>query len=389
MRNPYQPNAAIIIFAVAVISCVPYVKYVPDPIRDVGQWVKNFDRQKSFSYDYRMKTRTTDISAQGECRVGQGEHIRGRWQSAASSFDFEYYGMIDIEYSQKEGVWITAARGEEANVFVQIQRMLSFDKFEYLATEPAYEYRFKANVPFLAPDKWKEMIGTLRIAPGNYLPGFVWAGLPDSSVFWQVRNTAYNKIDRIAAPVNAWAAYQLAADSLTDLKKITPAIKRRLGLIGVPYQLKTGDKALILSLPVGYRDSDVQDMLTPGQTAIHWLTEEKIKAVKIGYLLDDPKFPLLMTGETIGPEIIADCRLLWDRASRPYLRLSMKQKLSRTGALCLEVDHLILAQITIDKGQNMSTIKADIDMGYNQIILIRAAILQPLPPIQITPAPGE
>jgi hypothetical protein len=389
MRNPHQPVAAFIVIAVALISCVPYVKYVPDPIRDIGQWVKNFDRQKSFSYDYRMKTRTTDISAHGECRIGQGEHIRGRWQSAASSFDFEYYGIIDIEYSQKEGVWIIAARGEEANVFVQIQRMLSFDKFEYLAAEPAYEYRFKANVPFLAPDKWKEMVGTLRIAPGNYLPEFIWAGLPDSSVFWQVRITADNKIDRITAPVNAWTAYQLNADSMLDLKKITPAVKRRLDLIGVPYRLKIGNKALILSLPVGYRDSDVQDMLVPGQAAIYWLTGEKEKAVKIGYLLDDPKFPLLMTGEAIGPEIITDCRLSWDRASRPYLRLSLKRKLNRTGTLCLEVDHLIFAQMTIDKGQNMSTIKTDIDMGYNQMILIRAAVLQPLPPIQIIPAPGE
>jgi len=389
MRIPNRTIRLAVFSVVMFFSCVPYLNYTPDPKRDVGMWVKNFERQKSFVYEYRMKTRTTDVTGRGVCVIGWGEHIKGRWQSSANSFDFEYFGINDLEYSHKDGLWNEAARGEESNIFIQIQRMLEFDKFEFLDKEPNYHYRFKANVPFLAPDKWKEMIGKMRISPKNFLPEFVWAGLPDSSVFWQVQIKDFNRTGYIEAPKAEWHDFRLTADSLTDIEKLAAAVKRRLALCGVPFRLKTVDRTLVLSMPAGFKASDIGDLLTPGRTAIHWLTTDKTKAVKIGYLLDDLKQPLLLTGEAIESQGIKDCRLQIDRASRLFLQLVMKRKLDRPGSLCLEVDSLIIAQMAIDKGQSLSTIRIDINMGYYQMNIIRAAIVQPLPPINITLASGE
>jgi len=389
MRIPEVVIKYSVLACFGLISCVPYFKYTPDPKKDIGQWVKNFERQRSFSYEYRMKTRTTDVTGRGECVIGWSEHIKGRWQSAASIFNFEYLGINDLEFSRKDGGWIESARGEESNIYAQIQRMLSFDKFDFLEYEPKYQYRFKANVPFLAPDKWKEMIGSMIVSPKNYLPTFIWAGLPDSSVFWQVRITGYNKTGNIAAPVAEWTVYRLAVDSAVDLVKLMPAIKRRMALIGIPCRLKAVDRGLTLAMPAGYKTSDIGDLFTPGRVKIHWLTTDKAQAARIGYLMDDLKKPLLLTGVAIESQAIKDCRLLFDRAARPYLQLIMKTKLDRPGSLCLEIDSLIVAQMTIDKGQNMGTIRVDVDMGYYQMNIIRAAIIQPLPPIYITPAPGE
>lgn len=370
-------------------SCFPYLKYTPDPKKDVGMWVKNFERQKSFVYEYRMKTRTTEVSGRGVCVVGWGEHVKGRWQSSANSFDFEYFGINDFEYSRKDGSWTETARGDESNIFVQIQRMLNFDMFEFLDKEPNYHYRFKANVPFLAPDKRKEMIGTMRVSPKNFLPEFVWAGLPDSSVFWQVRIKDYNRTGYLEAPQVKWHDFILTGDSAIGIDNLAAAVKRRMGLCGVPFRLKTAGRTLVLSMPSGFKASDIGDLFTPGRTAIRWLTADKTKAVKIGYVMDDPKQPLLLTGEAIESREIKDCRLQIDRISRPFLQLVMKRKLDRPGSLCLEVDSLILGQMTIDKGQSLSTIRIDINMEYYQMNIIRAAIVQPLPPIIINPAPGE
>lgn len=389
MRIPDKSIRSVVFLAVMLFSCVPYLKYTPDPKKDIGMWVKNFERQKSFVYEYRMKTRTTNVTGQGVCVIGWGEHIKGRWQSSANGFDFEYFGINDLEYSRKEGTWVESARGEESNVFVQIQRMLNFDKFELLDKEPDYHYRFKANVPFLAPDKWKEMIGTMRVSPKNFLPEFVWAGLPDSSVFWQVRIRDYNRTGYIEEPDAKWHDFRIAADPAADIDQLAASMRKRLSLVGVPFRLKIVDRTLVLAMPSGFKTSDIGDLCAPGHTAIRWLTSDRTKAVKIGYLMDDLKQPLLLTGEVIEAREIKDCRLQIDRISRPFLQLALKKKLDRPGDLCLEVDSLIIAQITIDKGQSLNTIRIDINMGYYQMNIIRAAIIQPLPPLSITPAPGE
>jgi hypothetical protein len=389
MRNTEKTIALAVFIFSFFPSCVPYLKYTPDPKKDVGMWVKNFDRQRSFVYEYRMRTQSTEVNGRGACVIGRGEHIKGRWQSASGSFDFEYYGIDDIEYSRKDGSWVESARGEESNIFVQIQRMLNFDKFELMEKEPDYHYRFKANVPFLAPGKWKEMVGMMRVSPKNFMPDFIWAGLPDSSVFWEARLKDYNRTEAIEAPAAKWNDFRITADSSADFGKLLPAVERRLRLIGVPFRLKTADRALLLSIPSGYQASNIEDLCAPGQAAINWLTSDKNQAVKIGYLMDDLKQPLLLTGEALDPQAIKDCRLLIDRVSRPYLQLILRKKLGRPGSLCLEVDSMIVSQMTIDKGQNLSIIRADINMGYYQMNIIRAAIIQPLPRLFVTPAPGE
>ena len=65
----------IILILLFAITCIPYVRYAPDPVKDVHSWVSHFDQQKSFSYTYKMKTLTTEVHASGVCIIGRAEHI--------------------------------------------------------------------------------------------------------------------------------------------------------------------------------------------------------------------------------------------------------------------------------------------------------------------------
>ncbi|MEO0190506.1 MAG: hypothetical protein ABIL18_05955 [candidate division WOR-3 bacterium] len=207
-----------------IVGCAPKFIYSPEPEKDVKEWVKNLSRQKSFSYKYQLKTAGAKISAQGDCIIGQAEHITGLWDYGDTITGFEYIGINDREWSKKDGKWLESIRGEESNLFAQIQRVLEFERYELLNVGDRFLFRFNAVLPFLAPEKWREMVGYIGISRKLYLPEFIWVGLPDSSVYWQVEITNYNHKRIIKSPHTEFLSYQIIPDGSLEynfaIKKI-------------------------------------------------------------------------------------------------------------------------------------------------------------------------
>lgn len=367
------------------LNCVQYTKYIPDPKKDIDQWVKNFEGQRSFSFKYEMKTKTTQVKSAGDCLIGWAEHSRGLWDYGGIKEEFEYIGLGDIEYEKRDKKWEMSSRGEEANIFAQIKRMLNFDKFEYLDLKEGFNYRFKPNVPFLAPEQWEQMTGSLRISQKNFLPELIWAGLPDSSVYWQVKLSQFNRLKNINSPVNKWNDYLLTTDSLFCLDKLRKIIKRRLSLIGVNYRLRKEDSLIMLTMPEQYKTEDIAELLTRGKVVVYGLTENQKEATKIGYLRDNPKQPLFFTTKIMEQHNIKDAKIKFDACLRPYILLLLSKRFSLPQTLCFEVDEVIVGIASLDKPQKMDKIVIYLDMGYYQTNILKASLIQPLPAINIKP----
>ena len=265
-----------------MIKCLQYTKYIPDPEKDIDKWISNFHQQRSFSYQYKLETKSVYAEAKGDCVICRGEHICGIWSSPDSELNFEYIGLGDIEYSKTKNGWQELARGDESNIFGQIERLLKFDKFEYIGSEKEFLYRFKVNIPFLVPNRRKEMVGLIKISKRDYLPKMIWAGLPDSSVYWEIELYNYNKKKRIKFPVKDWRSYSINGPgfSVDYIKEI----KRRLDLIDIDYRIKKRDNDVILTMPKYYNMEDIRIMLSNRILNVYGLVECKEDACKVSYL---------------------------------------------------------------------------------------------------------
>jgi hypothetical protein len=215
------------------LGCVHYSKYIPQPEKDIEQWIGNFTKQRSFSYRNSLQTQTVYTQAQGDCIIERIEHNKGTWYAAGQTINFEYFGLGDMQYSRSEGKWGLSTRGEESDALTQITRVLEFDNFEYIGFEEGFLYNFKANIPFIAPDRWKEITGRLKISARNYLPEEIWTGLPDSSVYWKIELSDYNKKKILKPPISQWRSYLLNS----DFEYVKP-MKRRMELFEIDYRLK-------------------------------------------------------------------------------------------------------------------------------------------------------
>ncbi len=378
-------------FLVMLVSsgCVRYAKYVPNPERDVIQWVQNFRQQRSFECEYRVKTRTTDVQGRSSCLPGWAERVRGLWRSGSTDNQFEHVGINDIEFTRIEGKWQEAARGEESNLYAQIDRMLNFGKFEYLPGPPPYQYRFKPNVPFIAPERWRDMVGWLTVSPKDYLPSVIWAGLPDSSVFWRCDLSRYNRIKRIKSPVTRWREYYVTVADSSDPRRLKRSIQKRLKLIGAPGRIQTTDKDLIISLPMYYRDSDLQEMLAPGQAIFYRITDDKNESIRTIFLKEDLKNPIYLAAELFRNPSITACRIRFDRTSQPYLDISLEQGVIGASRLVFEIDSVFVGQLSLDKTKNPDKIRSTIPMSYFQLNILRSLLLQPLPLLMVMPRSGD
>jgi hypothetical protein len=389
----YCPKKYVPIFMVLLgTTCVQYVRYTPDPMKDVGQWVANFKQQRSFEYEYRMKTNTTFIQAGGSCVVGRAERNKVQWTSQGSpALTYEYIGLGDIEYQKKNGKWEQSARGEESNMFARVTRMLDFDKFEFISdSQPGvYAYRFKANVPFLAPDKWKQMVGTLLISQKTYLPVLVWAGLPDSSVYWQVSITRYNRVKDINSPVKTWADYVLRGrDSMIEAKQLSSQLKKRLASLGIPYKLNRKDSLLVLSTQAQYNQGDISDMLeTMAPVSIYGLAETPNNARRVSRLAGSDQ-PVYLNGLIADQSVIKEARVLFDDISRPFLSVALKNKRDIPSRVCLEIDNSVVSIISVDKPGKLSKLHFYINtMGYLQLNILKSSLNQGLPLIEVKELP--
>jgi hypothetical protein len=368
----------IIGFLFLCLYCVKYIPYTPDPEKDIGLWVENFTRQRSFRYSYVLKTPIVFTEAQGVCHVERCEHVTGLWRSDDRELTFEYYGFNDIEYSRESNQWTESSRGDEADIVTQVNRLLEFDKFEYVGLSDQYVYRFKANIPFLIPGRWKEMTGVLKISPQTYLPEIVWAGLADSTAYWEIFIHHYNTKQRIEPPMQDKHPFVLR-DAADYWKKI----ERRFELVGIECELKPDNRDVILTLPSYYTIGDVEEVLSSRTLKIYGVTMDKEKALRVAYLLDNKSLPVLLSEEVLDEADMKDAKIHFDGASTPFIEVGFNKRRIGYEEIVYEVDGVLHGVATLDTLKKMDKLRLYLDMTYNEMQQLRAVLLQPLPLIDI------
>lgn len=361
-----------------VLGCVKYTKYIPDPEAHIEQWVENFTKQRSFVYCYFLQTEAVYTHAQGECLIGRIEHNRGTWQALDRTLDFEYYGLGDIQYSKSNGKWDLSTRGEESDVLTQITRVLEFDKFEYIGLNEGYLYNFKANIPFLAPGRWKEITGWLKISTRSYLPEEIWTGLPDSSVYWKIELSGYNKSKSMKPPVSEWCSYAFKLDP-----GYSKAIKRRFELLDIDYRLKESEKEIVLTVPKRFNIEDIVEILDNRRLVVYRVVEEKGAANKIAYLNDDKKAPVYLAESLFDQENIKKAKIKFDGASEPYIEISLHKKIMPPERVALEVDSMVVHTVVLDTKRKIGKINLYIDVSYYEMQKLIGGLLEYVPQVEV------
>jgi hypothetical protein len=357
--------------------CVQYTKYIPDPEKDIDLWVTNFARQRSFDYEYEMKMRFVSVEAKGYCEVGKGERLSGFWYGDDKTQKFEYVGLGDAEYSRKGSEWERHSRGEQSDVFTQITRIVTADKFEYQGFDDGYWYRFMANVPFLEPLRRKEMIGIMKISSDNFLPLYIWAGLPDSSTFWTAHLSGYNSSRRVRPPTGDRKDYLVRAGP-----------DKRLDLLGVDYRIKKTKQGLLVNVPGYYELEDVEVMLRPGGLVLYGVVPQGKDAVQTGYMKGDPDKPVFLSGSLMTGHEVRSAELRFDARSTPYLSLKLRKKHAMPATVAFEVDSILVASVAIDTSRKLNRIDLYPDMQYHEMEILRAYVLQPLGAFEIESSGG-
>jgi hypothetical protein len=389
-KTTYRAAAtALFLAGIAILgtqSCTPYIDYVPDPEKDVTAWIENFKQQRSFTYEYEMKTQAVHVRAKGNCIMGWAENIKGVWDYPGSQTDysFEHIGINDIEWTRKDSRWERSARGEESNIYLQILRMLDFDKFEYVSSDEGFNYRFKANVPFLAPNRWKEMIGLLEISKRSYLPEMIWAGLPDSSVYWCVRISCFNKKKAVDPPVRDSRSFAIAADSAEDRGGLVRRIARRLKNAGVPGRLSVKDSLIYVKVPSTYKASDIAEILKPGNLKIYGIAPDRESAHRVVNIQEDPA-PVLLTETLLSSPRVARTSLAFDNRRRAYITFLVERSAAELPEkVAVELDSTIIGIATIDRTKKFNKIVLYADMGYYRMNQIKSCIDQMLPALKVS-----
>ncbi len=349
-------------------------------------WMDNFRRQRSFDYEYETKMRTVDMVAEGFCVVGQGERLEGVWRSSGGEQEFEYIGLGDVEFSRSGRIWERSTRGEQSDIFTQISRIVTADEFEYQGFDAGYWYRFKANVPFLSPERRKEMIGVLKISSDDYLPSYIWAGLPDSSTFWKARLWRYNGGQTVKPPQKGRAEFLLTASGEVLDGKV---VSKRLDMLRIDHRIRKVDDGLLVSVADHYGTDDLDAMLKPGRTVVYGVAQRREDAARIGYVSGDPARPVLLSDAIMAGKEIKGVDLRFDRRSTPYLSLKLRNKRRLPAMIALEVDSVIVLTAPIDTLKMLSRIDVYPDMQYREMEILRSQLLQPLNEINVSSPVGE
>jgi hypothetical protein len=373
-----------VLFSLWFMQCVPSVTYIPDPEKDIDQWIRNFEQQRSFRYRHMLQTTSVHTEAQGDCVIGRGEHISGVWHSVRAEFPFEYIGLADIEYARDNGSWQVSPRGEQSDIFAQIERLLTFDKFEYRGTDGDFLYQFKANIPFLAPDKRKEMVGTITISQRNFLPRMIWAGLPDSSLFWQIDISHYNQVNRIQPPRFQWKNYLITLDSRALCTDCYGEIKRRLNGLGMEYHLTKTDPGIILSMTHEHTIEEIGKILAPGVVQAYAIVDTRESAQRVGYLEDDMTSTVFLGDSLFDHDSIKSAKIKFDAVSRPYIMMKLAKKLTLPKKIAVEVDGVIVGIATLDTSKKIDTINLYTIRCYYEMEILRATMVQTLPHVFIS-----
>ncbi|MBN2621514.1 hypothetical protein JXB22_10550 [candidate division WOR-3 bacterium] len=387
MKTMIQRSMVFLLFGVifCLIACIHYSKYTPDPEKDIELWVANFSYQRSFSYRYTMKTATVRAQGQGECVIDRGEHIHGTWEQAGQVLPFEYFGIRDREYSKQDDQWVSALRGEQSDILTQVERLLQFDEFEYQGADRVYTYRFKANIPFLAPGRWKEMIGVMEMSKRTFLPIRIWAGLPDSSVSWTIELFDYNKKKSIDAPRMPWHSFHIQGEHAN----LDRSIKDRLHAAEIEHRLEPYADGFLLHVPEYYTLEDIEVFLADHTITGYRLTREKEQAIMIGYLRNDKNIPIFCAETLFTHMDIKNMSIKIDPAYRPLLFITLKQKKHFPSEIAVAVDGVIQQLGVLDSDEKISTLQVYTTMHYCELQLLQAAVLYTLPELEVKTFSGE
>ncbi len=378
-----------IICFIYLTNCGPKFTYYPEPEKDVKEWIRNFFRQKSFSYEYYLRSAGARISARGDCVLKRGEYIKGFWDYGDTVVYFEYIGIKDREWAKKDGKWLESVRGEESNIYEQIKRILAFEKFGLLNKDKNYLFSFDAKLPFLAPDRWRDMVGYIEISHKYYLPEEIWVGLPDSTVYWKVRITNYNHNREISPPFIETKLYEIRPDTTVSPDVAIKKIKGRLRLLKLNWKLTKENGKIILKAPEDYSIYDIQDMLAPGITYIYEVARERSTANRISYLKANVNQTVYLSGQPYGHDIIKSTALKFDHLLRPFITIRLKNTIQTAGQIAVEVDSFIIGITALDTGKKMDKIVLLLDMEYPEILKYNALIYQPLFKMEILPLNRE
>lgn len=368
-----------------VIACIQYSKYVPDPEKDVALWVAHFSNQRSFSYRYTMQTAGVHTQAHGDCVIDRGEHIYGTWEQAGQVLPFEYVGVRDKEYSKQDGQWVSAPRGEQSDILIQVERLLQFDEFEYQGANDVYTYHFKANIPFLAPGRWKEMVGIMEVSKQAFLPVKIWAGLPDSSVSWTIELFDYNKKKSIDTPRVPWHSFCVQGEH-PDLER---SIRDRLRKAAIEHRLEPRAGSLVLQVPEYYALEDIETFLARHTITGYRLTGEKDEAIMTGYLRGDKNIPLFCAETLFTHADIKKMSINTDPAHRPLLIITLKKKDHFPSEIAVAIDSVIQHVGVLDSDDKINTLHVYTTMHYFELQLLQASIMHVLPELEVKILSGE
>ncbi len=362
-------------FMLILIGCTHYIDYKPDPVKDIDQWVENFANQRSFVYHYEVRTTSVYTEAQGVCLIGIGEHVTGVWRADEQETKFEYYGLYDHEYEKQNGHWADAVRGEQTDILTQIERILEFDEFEYLPEDEKYTYCFKTNAAFLSPMRRKEMIGRMKFSSRDYRPTEIWTGLPDSSVYWTVRISGYNRRHEIQPPILKWRKHTV------ELAGHSRALKKRLARIGIPHRVKTVGKEVEIEIPDYISSDELQRCLARVDITVSGIVDARVaeRAVEIG----DNKAPVYVGERIFSGRDVQGGRTGFDGIGRPFLELSLRKPYDIPARLLVEISDDMPQIVNVDKAGKMRKIRLYIDKTFHDMRILRAQLLQPLPDVDL------
>lgn len=331
-----------------------------------------------------MHTSYVDAHGEGECVIDRGEVVQGVWEQEGQKTSFEYIGLHDREYSKIGNTWESASRGEQSDILVQIERLLQFDEFEYQGVNGAYLYHFKANIPFLAPGRWKEMVGVIEMAKKTYLPVHIWAGLPDSSVSWTIQLDDYNKKKDISSPCIPWQTFHVAGDG----NNLGQGIKKRLRALDIDARWSKDTEGYRLEVPEFYTREDIESYLVNHQITAYRIARDKEQAIMIAYLRDKKDVALYCAETLFTQTDIKNVSIKFDPAYRPLIFLKLKTKKYLPAEIAIAVDGKIQDVVILDKDKKINTLQVYTDMRYFELQLIKASIIHPLPDVEVEPLTG-
>jgi hypothetical protein len=232
------------------------------------------------------------------------------------------------------------------------------------------------------------MIGFMKIKADEFLPAYIWAGLPDSSIYWTAEISGYNAHKNVKAPVREYHEYVVSYDTGSN-GDLLDDLEKRLDLIGIGYRLTKAPGGIMISLPAQYSMADLENMLRPGGLSVYSVTESGKAAQRIAYLKDDIYRPVFVSDLLFSDTFIRDTDIEFDPVSTPHITLRLRQKRTMPPVIAYEIDSIMVATATLDTLGRMDRIKLYPDMQYREIEILRAYIEQPLGVVRIAPAGGE